>query len=344
MIFFKTIQKITLGSIVVLSLFFIQTHSIFAQTALLETNSVSIGLSPENPGPNQTVRALIESFSVDLDSANIRWYVNNVLVNQGLGVKKINFTTNALGKNTTVRAVISSDLGDYEKILSVNPTSVDIVWEAQTYTPPFYKGKALFTHQSQVMFAAFPHIVADGKEIPKEKLIYTWSKDSTVLGEQNGYGKYTLSIIDSIISRPMTIAVSAQDPKSGLSAYSFITIEQQEPLILFYENSPLYGIRYNRSLSNTTSLSSNEITVEAVPYFFSTNNTTNTKDLTYTWSINNTTVEDKQNTSSRIFRKVGDITGVSNISLSIEHRQKILQSTTGLFNINFQKEVAQSQF
>ncbi|MCX6703346.1 MAG: hypothetical protein NTV02_01485 [Candidatus Zambryskibacteria bacterium] len=317
------------------------TTLVFAQ--FNSSSDVSVGILPQNPEPYQEVYVTMESYSIDLNSSNIRWYVNNKLVSQGVGVKKITTRVGKLGSETVVRIEVSSGVDAFTKTVSIRPTSLDILWEARTYTPPFYKGKALFTHQSNIIFVALPHIVSNGKEIPKENLTYTWTKNGTILGEQSGYGKYTLPLVGSIISRPITIDVLAEDPKTGLSSFNTLSLEPQEPSILFYKNDPLYGIQYQKAFQSTVPLSSKEIVIQAIPYFFSTPNAFSSDILSFSWSINGNKIVDGDNSLTKTFRRVGDVVGISNISLSIEQTERILQFSTKSLVIDFKKESASTE-
>src|SRR5688572_16598777 len=81
---------------------------------------------------------------------------------------------------------------------------VDLLWQAETYTLPFYKGKALWSKESRVKLLAIPRGPGVGNPL---NLTYKWTKNGTVLGNINGVGKNTIAFTDSIISRPQTIQV-----------------------------------------------------------------------------------------------------------------------------------------
>ena len=38
----------------------------------------------------------------------------------------------------------------------VNAQSVDLLWQGETYVPPFYKGKSLWSDQSRITLFAIP--------------------------------------------------------------------------------------------------------------------------------------------------------------------------------------------
>jgi len=301
-------------------------------------DGISVGIFPENPEPNQPVTITLESYSIDLDKANTKWYVDNNLAQEGRGLKSLRFQTANLGTSNTIKIIIDSPNGQIIKTATINPNVVTILWEADTYTPPFFKGKTLFSHQSRITFMAQPQIISNGRVINPANLIYRWSKDGTVLGNQNGYGKQTLTLTGSVISRSMRIFVEVEDPQSGATASGVIEVSPTEPEILMYEMDPLYGVQYNKALSDSLPLKGREVTLVAIPYFFSSQYAFNSGELTYTWSINGNTISDNLNTNTRVFRKVGDISGRSDICIRIEQPNKILQFGSYETMIDFLKE------
>jgi len=328
--------KISLFNLVVLFIvvsgIFLSSSVVFAQ--FNESSDVSIGLLPANPAPDQSVQITIESYSINLDSSRISWYVNNKLVRQGTGIKKISTRSGKLGSETTVRIQIDTTTETFTKNITIVPSSVSIVWEARTYTPPFFKGKALFSHQSTIIFMAVPRIMVNGRELEKENLVYTWSKDGTVLGDLNGYGRYTLPLTGSIISRPLSIDVEVTDPNTGFSAFNTIDVAPIEPEIVTYVADPLYGVQYNKVIKGTLPLKGKEVTLTSVPYFFS-NAESESASVSYNWSINGNTISDGQNTRTRVFRKVGEVFGTSNIGLTVLQANRLLQFASYNLSIDF---------
>src|SRR5579872_1392699 len=143
---------------------------------------ISIDMTPSNPGPNQKTLIVINSFAMDLNSATVTWFVNGAKVLSGEGAKQFSITTGAIGQRTNIDIRISSITGDIDKTFSIVPASIDLIWEADTYVPPFFKGKPLFTDQSTITFIALPHMLRNGVEVNPANLIYKWSENDTVLG------------------------------------------------------------------------------------------------------------------------------------------------------------------
>ena len=322
-----------------ISLFFSFSPFVLAQFDLkIKESDISFEINPPFPNPNEIVSLKIDSFATDLNNATIHWVVNGKLVGSGKGLKQIRFDSGKAGQETKID--IGLDLKDgysVEKHITIKPSSVDLLWEAETYTPPFFKGKKLYTHQSVVKLVALPHIMKNGVEIDPDKLVYSWAKDGEILGDKSGYGKNILKISTSIISRAMYIDVEVTDPDTGFTAYNGTALSPIEPKIVLYRKDPLYGPMYNVAMTKTYPLNTSEVEILAVPYFFSTNNLN--ENIIYTWNINNEDIVDNENKSSRIFRKVGDVFGISNISVKIEHLQKILQTGDTDITIDFKKEV-----
>lgn len=332
--FLKTSLLTSAVFFIIIAGVFLTTTSVSAQ--FNESSDISVGVLPANPQPNQTVQITIESYSINLDSAQITWSVNGKQVKKGMGIKNISTQTGKLGTETSVSITVSTGAETFTKNISIVPASVSILWEARTYTPPFFKGKALFSHQSNIVFVAAPRIMANGREIPKENLIYTWSKNGTVLGDQNGYGRYTLAITGSIISRPLSIDLEVSDPNTGITAFDTIDIAPIEPEITTYVVDPLYGVQYNKAIRGTLPLIGKEVTLTAVPYYFSNVGST-LGNVSYNWSINGNTISDGQNTRTRVFRKVGEVFGISNIDLKVLQENRLLQFASYNLSIDFLK-------
>ena len=104
---------------------------------------VDVTLSPDIPGPNQTISAGLSGVLVDLDQSDMYWYLDDEIQKHGLGEKSFSFTSGDVDERTVLDVIIMIPDGrriDLQKIIA--PMEVDLLWEADTYTPPFYRGKA----------------------------------------------------------------------------------------------------------------------------------------------------------------------------------------------------------
>ncbi|MBX4210601.1 hypothetical protein KW783_01365 [Candidatus Parcubacteria bacterium] len=291
--------------------------------------SVNLIVTPQSVAPNQNVTFSVESFSFDINSATVSWYINGKLIKKAVGEKTFNVTVGKAGTATIVLAHIVATSGIVvDKTVTLRPNTVNLIWEAKTYTPPFYKGKALFTFQSDVRFSALATIIGKNGRISPQNLIYTWSVNGEIQGNKSGYGKNTLTVTGSIIPRPINVSVAVTTQDKTINASADISLAASSPQILFYENNPLYGIIYEHAIPNAISLKSKEIKMTAVPYFFS-----NASNLTYSWNVNNTDISPPE-INSLTLRNTGDA-GTSFVSLNIQNALKDLQGGRGAFSIQF---------
>ena len=229
-------------------------------------------ISPENPKPGEIVTISIETYGIDINTQPILWKQNGVNQLKGVGQKKFSFTMGPSGTVTSIEVIVSpKNAPAITKTFKFAPVDVDILWQANTYTPPFYKGKALFTPEADVTFVAMPNIVVKGKRLDPSDIVYNWSVDGEVDGDSSGFGKDTFGYTGSIILRPSVIGaqVYAAADKNLTGSNNF-TLSNVYPQALFYEDNPLYGILYNRAVRNQYSTPNDSVNFAVAPYFFST--------------------------------------------------------------------------
>jgi len=296
-------------------------------------NELAIEITPTYPKPNELVLVDLSLNTGDLNTANISWYQDNKLVLDGIGEKRYSFTTGPVGKETTIEIIIKlSDGVSFSKSFTVNPTSVDLVWEANSYVPPFYKGKALHPTQGSLKVVAIPEIIKNGKKANPQNLVYKWSNGINVYQNQNGYGKNYIIFSGSLIGIEEKISVLVTDPISGLSTHGYINIYPTDPEIVFYENSPYYGHIFDSAIASSFNLKTGEVQILATPYYF----TKETRDLLkYEWKLNNQLIPSLSGSRTAIFKKPENQKGQSVISLQIENTNRILQQASNNLIMNF---------
>ena len=212
-------------------------------------------------------------------------------------------------------------------IFSLNAQSVDLLWQGDTYTPPFYEGASLWSSQSMITFLAVPNGLGD-----PANLFYIWTKDGTVLGNYNDVGKNSLSFYDTIISRPQTIKVDVLPfDESEILASATVFVAAISPTLAIYENNPLYGFMFHRETSGTHRLEDREVTFTAFPLFFTALNRFDST-LGYEWQTNVGNVETR---NSVTYRTPEDASGISSVQVRALSRDKILQSGDNSFLVEF---------
>lgn len=301
------------------------------------SESVDIKTLPELPSANQDVSVRIESYSFDLNSSEIIWALNGVIKDKGVGKKDFDFKTGAIGTPSLIKILIKTKDGkNIEKSLIIRPSGVDIIWQADSFVPPFYKGKALYSYQSRITVIALPEFTnSTGVKINPENLIYKWSKDGTVLGGVSGYGKNKFSFTKLLISSPPEIEVEVSSADRETRASGRIMIEPVESKAVLYENNPLYGIIYEKAVVNDFKMGGSEITLAVAPYFFGLEELNGGK-VKYNWSMNGQNITDKQDLRGVTFRNADGGSGSTRVSVYLQNETKELQSAGTDALLNFE--------
>lgn len=302
---------------------------------------ISVKLDATYPRPNQTITARVESYATNLNKAQISWAINGKLIEKGIGMTSFSFKTAALGKDQKLTVLVEKiEGGTFTQDYRIATSEVDMYYEAQTYVPPFFRGKARFSNQSAITVYATPRgIGADGKLIPVENYTYKWSVDDKVFQSLSGYGKNSFTYTDSILSEPAKISVAISSRDSTVSGSGQIVVRPAEPKIMFYEENPIYGTIFESAVSGTRDLNREEITFRAVPFFFS-------KDVlkhVYDWKMNGVSIAGLGNSNTVAFRQQEGVTGESNISVEVKNSDKMFQKTKNNFSLMF-TEASQKQF
>ena len=255
----------------IISHFLPLTHAQTTQTTITPPNStpgeeISLTPNPEYPRAHEEVVITAKSFYIDLDRAAIAWYINDVKQTEGFALKQFRVKTGELGERMKISMVAVDGNKRANQIILLNPSEVEIVWEATTYTPPFLKIKAPYTNQSDIRAIALPRI----KGYNPEELIYEWRKDGTFY--QKGRGLNSILIQGSPIVEQFIISVRVESPDKYSKAYADVRPEPVFPSLLTYFKSATEGILFNNVVKTNTTVNEQEFTLSTFPYGFSTPN------------------------------------------------------------------------
>jgi hypothetical protein len=322
MIKYKMMRK----SFVVLALFFAS----FALVHAISVNDfydVSVEFTPDTPGPNTSVSASVVSYSFDINRASINWILNGQSKLKGTGQKSFSFTTGNIGSKTNLSVVIvSSDGIQVKKDFSFQPAEVDILWEALNYTPVYYKGKALPASGSLIKVTAMPSFPGSSSG-----LVYEWQIDYKNKPDISGTGKNSFVFTSADVSGINKIGVTVSNYSKSVAAQKSIEIEIREPKLVFYEEGPLEGTKYNRALTGDLLLNQDQVIIKAEPYFFSKGDL---KELSYEWLMNSKKVS-PEGSPNVISLKKGEASGRSLVDLTISNTINILQYAENKLGINY---------
>lgn len=296
-----------------------------------------VTITPERPGANERVEVSVESYTADISGARISFFINDTLRVREVGQKNFTFVTGPSGTPTKFAVVVETLDGRLlQKEFTLKPADVTLLWQANGYTPPFYKGKGLFPFQGTVVVAAIPSFLnTDGSSIPAESLVYTWKEDGKVIGDASGYGQSTFFFKGGVPMRTKVISVEVNTTDNTMLASAFTEIEPVRPRIILYENNPIYGIQFLRPLRSPLALDDIEVRLSAIPFFFEAGRRADPL-LSYSWQANYNPLPAEKKPDI-ILRRTSEEGGSANVSLSVQHSENDFEASRASLEITFEQ-------
>lgn len=297
--------------------------------------ALELTVNPPSPRPNQDIVIRARSFSIDLNRSSVSWSVNGKEVARGVGKAELATKAGVAGSTLSVSVVAQDPSGStIAGTLTVRPADVDVLWEARSYAPPLYAGRALPGFEGEVTVVAVPHLVSGNTEISRKKLIYTWYQDGKILGNSSGYGRDSATVRMPRTSDETVIRVEVSSTDHTLRAEGGAIIPIASPRVSVYENSPTLGVLFSRALTDAYPMTQAEVSLAAYPYFFSTANPT-APALGYTWTVNGETVSTDGPKNTLVLRRSGAGAGSATVALDIANASYLLQFAQNAFGISF---------
>jgi hypothetical protein len=311
---------------------------VFAQVNFGGTSALTIVSSPSHPSPGSTVTLTAQSPLLDLENSDVEWTVNGTSAGSG---QSISIQLGALGTQTVVSVSVSGASGSDSTQLSIVPTSVDLLWEAVSYTPPFYQGRALPTSGTMIRVLAIPHFVGSSGAIPASGIDFTWHLNNAVQSGQSGVGESSAVFPAATLYDSDTITVDAETPDGSISGEATLSIRTGDPELVLYEDSPLFGIMYHQALGQSDVAGESETSFAAVPYFADATSA-NDPGLAYSWSVNGSQVATDAQDPSEITVDAKSA-GVAQIQLNISKPSDPFFGVNGSWAVSFSAVSASSQ-
>lgn len=311
-----------------------------APAALAQTadSAISVSVSPEHPAPYDNVTITLSSFSMDLSSARVLWKKDGAGVLSGIGKTEYTFTARASGQPTAISVTITTlGGGPVNKSITITPSGVDILWQAaDSYVPPFYRGKALPASEASIRFVAMPDMrTAAGVLASPKDLEYTWSYNHDLDQNASGFGKNSFTISSSYLNAREHIDLTASTQGGASSAENALDITTGSPKIVWYATSPLYGPVFEHSIGNNYSVSGSEAVVLAAPYFFSPKDFVS-PNLSYKWKLNGAPIDTPSTINSLYLHRDTNSSGDASIDLSITNVVTLFQEATSRLSLHLQ--------
>lgn len=321
-----------------LALMVVVPFSIHAQQVRGQDPLVIV-VSPEAPAPAETTTITLSSTPVDLSRSMFVWKVNGNIKNTGAGKREFTFTMGPSTSSTVISVAITTPNGEViSRVFTFRPGSVTLLWEANTYTPPFYKGRALYTPGADVRIVAVPDIRdPNGSLVPTSQLTYKWSVDEEPFADRSGLGRNTFYLAGAQLQPDQIVTVDVLRENGLKAAHAELVIPKNSPVIRFYKSDPLRGILYKNAMLGSVKLTNTETTIQAEPYFISGSTRESTYVL-YTWTLNNEGIEPQSADKSAVtLRQTTGQSGHGVLSLEVQNAdlRRLLQHATEELKVFF---------
>lgn len=309
----------TLSFLSLCALFILLPLGLSAQQA--GSDPLFIDVQPSSPTPGQKTTITIDSSVFDLGQATIAWRVNGSPVAAGAGVRTITFTMGPAGKTTIVDLTIAPRTGTpFNRTFTFRPGSVTLLWEADTYVPPFFKGKSLYTPGATIRVQAIADVRdSAGNVVPSSELTYKWQMGGDAYADRSGLGRDTLIYDGNILGGSEEVGVDVIRKDGSKAASQVILIKDESPKILFYKKDPLRGVLYDSVLGENTKITETETTIVAEPYYVS-GNSRNNPSFMYAWMLNDKEIAPQGSDPAVLtLRQTGAQSGNASLSFSIQN-------------------------
>jgi hypothetical protein len=289
----------------------------------------TLSATPRFPDPYTPYEVEVSAPSGTYDGAVIKWYIDGVEDLTVRNQRSHTLTAGAVGERTNIRVVLQKrDGGTKELELFVTPVQIDIILEANTTVPHFYKGRALPSPVSQARATA---IITTGKSINRETLSYRWEINNEVqnVGSIRGLSSFNFTMP---LGQKVDIGVSISDADSILGEKT-VSITPAQPEILFYQENPLLGV-LERALTGNVSLVGNQITVRGEPYYL--NPFTGRDRYLIEWALGGQFVDNNGASEPNVITLQGDgTTSEGNVALRMADLSTLTTMTIGSFYLHF---------
>lgn len=305
-----------------LSAFLLLLPGTVSAQALGSTDPFLVSISPNYPVPHGQVLLTPVSNFVSLSNATMQVSVNGTQIYEG-SAKPTSVELGGAGELSQIVVTVTSNNQKHAKTLSVRPQDVALVAEPLASAPPLYPGKPLVPLEGAVRVVAIANL-RDAKSAPldPETLSYKWYVDDAQLLASSGIGRDTLVISSPFQYRTRDVSVRIQSQDGSLFGGAALTLTAEDPIIRIYENDPLLGILFDRTLSRSYSITSAEKSLYAAPFSFPLLK----GGPRVKWLLNGSTAETKNLIT---LRPTGSGAGIASLSVVAEAGE-LVRATTNL--------------
>ncbi|HWO07726.1 MAG TPA: hypothetical protein VNM40_04075 [Candidatus Paceibacterota bacterium] len=305
-----------------------------AQSDIIFERQLDLTLTPAHPAPGQTVQLSIQTYALDLRRSMVVWYVNDREILRGIDRREASVVVGNLGTETAIRVIAEDEEGLVATAEAIiRPTEIDLLWEADSYVPPFYGGRTLPGTNSTIRAQAIARFrTPSGAPIDDSNIVYTWYRNDAIVAD--GRGKSSVTVSGPSLFGADTLRVVAVSADKTLSAETSVRIPAVDPFVMLHENHPLFGVLYHRSLEPGATTLETEQKVTAVPYFADIVSP-GEPSLLYEWTVNGATIAPDPEEPQTLTITAEGYTGPADIELSLMSARDIFLHAVGKWQLVF---------
>ncbi len=286
-------------------------------------------ISPEHPAPGDSVTVTAKSSSLNLTTTPVTWYVNGTSRAGDKGTS-IQVVAGALGSKTTVDAVVGSTAAGGTAI--IRPTEMDLLWESDSYVPPFFRGRALPSAGTALRLQALTRFKRDTVTVPDSSITFTWRRNGYVIQSVSGAGKSQAVIDAPPLFGTDIISVDAETGDGQLSASASVRIPSATPVLALYEDHPLFGILYHSALGAQNAVPESEMSFAAAPYYVGASSASD-PELEYAWQVNGQAIGGDPAHPGEITISATNSNGIALIELALGAVHNFFLSASGSWGV-----------
>lgn len=314
--------------VILLGCLLVAPHTIMAQSGdTFNLAQEGITVQPEFPKPGDIVTLQFESYGANTGGATLTWRVNGQTIADATNRRQATMVAGALGTRDIIEVVIQQQDGVSRSIqTAVVPGYLDIVIEAQTHVPHFYRGRSLPSFGSPVVATALLHT---GANSPTD-LVYTWRLNQKVLefGPIRGRNSVTF---DATWGREMLLSVQVAQPDGTVLGRKAISVPVASPEMHFYEVNGLYGT-IPLAIKDRLLMIGSTATIIAEPYYL--NSRVFNAPSSYRWRVDSEEVTSRSNPYQVTIQKTGD-SGTSRLQFEVLDTMTVQQNARGSIQVQY---------
>lgn len=292
-------------------------------------NDVQLRVTPQYYEPNTEVTINLNDYSINTNGATIQWFVDGREMTDARNQRSLTTLVGELGETSNVRTLITLPNGSrVPAATTLQPIRVDLLVEADTLTPAFYRGRSLPSSGSLVRVTAIPFT---GTATPPEQFSYTWEVGRDVISGGSQIGQNTVTFSPKF-SMSVPVQVTVFDSNGVRLTSRSVTVPIRKPELHFYEVNPLRGLQTN-ALSQNQVFQGNEMQIRAEPYYI--NRIQDMNDFHIEWKLNGRTVTNDADDPQQITLRRQGTSGNAQLNFHIRNLNDLLQGVEDDISLRF---------